>query len=192
MKSEDEKSAPFEAPIEGGDAGGLGAAAAAENAPAAADDELSAARRAAEEAQDLYLRERAELENFKKRAHRERRERERFAVEPLARDLLTVVDDLERALEHAKASEESTSLVAGVEMVLKGAREALQRHGVERFDATGEVFDPARHQAVAQLPDPSVAANHVAEQFLCGYRLHDRLLRAAQVSVSTGPQVDEE
>ncbi len=147
---------------------------------------LEAAEAAAAESQDLYLRERAELENFKKRSMRERSEALRYAAEPLARDLLGVIDNLERALDHARASEDPSSVVEGVDLVLKGALEMLGRHGIERIDATGAAFDPAIHEAVAQVPDDSVEANRVVEQYLPGYRMHERLLRAAQVTVSTG------
>ncbi len=149
---------------------------------------LAAAEQAAAESRDLYLRERAELENFKKRSMRDRSEALRYAAEPLARDLFTVVDNLERALEHARGSGDTSPVVQGVELVLKDAAEMLERHGIERIDATGAEFDPAVHEAVAQVADPSVEANHVVQQFLPGYRLHERLLRAAQVTVSTGPE----
>ncbi len=151
---------------------------------------LAAAEQAVGESQDLYLRERAELENFKKRSMRERSEALRYATEPLARDLLTVVDNLERALEHARSGGDAGAVVDGVEMVLKGALEMLGRHGIERIDAVGQEFDPALHEALAQVPDDSVEANRVVEQLLPGYRLHERLLRAAQVTVSTGAGQD--
>ncbi len=151
---------------------------------------LAAAEQAAAESQDLYLRERAEVENFKKRSMRERTEALRYATEPLARDLFTVVDNLERALEHARSGGDTGAVVEGVEMVLKGALEMLGRHGIERIDAVGQEFDPVLHEALAQVPDDSVQANRVVEQFLPGYRLHERLLRAAQVTVSTGAAQD--
>ena len=155
-------------------------------------EQLADAERAASESQDLYLRERAELENFKKRSMRERSEALRYAVEPLARDVIAVVDDLERALKHAQSSGDESPVVAGVELVLKNALETLQRHGVERFDAKGQEFDPAVHEALAQIRDASVPVNHVVEQFLPGYRLHQRLLRAAQVGVSVEPAEDKQ
>ncbi len=147
-------------------------------------EELEAASRSAAESQDHYLRSLAELENFKKRSLRERGEALRYAAEPLARDVIPLVDNLERALEHARASGDASPVVAGVEMVLKDALETLQRHGVERIDALGQAFDPAFHEAVAQVADGETPANHVVQQFLPGYRLHERLLRAAQVSVA--------
>jgi len=137
-----------------------------------------------EAGQDRYLRERAELENFKKRMQREKNEAVRFASEPLLRDLLPVVDNLERALQHGSA--EGQSVVEGVQMVLKSLLETLERHGVKRVEAVGEPFDPSKHQAIAHVESEEHPANHVAEQHLIGYQLHDRLLRPAMVSVSRG------
>ncbi len=154
--------------------------------------QLAEALKAAEESHDRYLRERADLENFKKRTQRERVDERRYAVEPLLRDLLPVIDNLERAIDHARDSGEQESVVEGLSLVWKGALEALQRHGASRIDAGGEVFDPAVHEALAQVADESVEPNRIVQQFMAGYRLHDRLLRAAQVSVSAGPATDQE
>lgn len=138
-----------------------------------------------EEARKAYLYERAELENFKKRTQRERAEAMRYATEPLIRDLLPVVDNLERALQHAKSGEQS--IIEGVGLVLKILMEALARHGVSRVEAVGEVFDPARHEAVAHVESAEHEANRVTEQHQVGYLLHERLLRPALVSVGRGP-----
>lgn len=137
-----------------------------------------------EEARKAYLYERAELENFKKRVQREQAELLRYATEPLVRDLLPVVDNLERALQHAKAGEEP--IIQGVELTLKMFLDVLQRHGVSRVEAIGEVFDPALHEAVAHLASEEHDANRVIEQHQVGYMLHDRLVRPALVSVSRG------
>lgn len=137
---------------------------------------------------DRFVRERADLENYKRRAQRERVDTLRFGSEQLVRDLLPIVDNLERAIEHAEASGEGEQLVQGVRLVLKGALDVLARHGVTRIEAAGQLFDPAFHEAIAQVADDEVAPNHVVQQFQSGYRLHDRLLRPAQVSVSGGPE----
>ena len=139
---------------------------------------------------DLYVRERAEVENFKKRMQREKSEALRFAVEPLARDLLPVIDNLERAVEHAASGGNGKPLLEGVQLVLKSALDVLERHGVTRVDATGTTFDPTHHEAVVQVPDPNRPPNQVVEQFAPGYTLHDRLLRPARVSVSSKPPVE--
>jgi molecular chaperone GrpE len=131
---------------------------------------------------DLHLRERADLENFKKRMVREKAEALRFACEPLIRELLPVVDNLERAVEHAGGKGES--LVEGVRLVLKSLLDTLERYGVRRIEAAGEQFDPARHQAMAQVESPEHGPNQVVQQHHSGYLLHDRLLRPALVTVS--------
>jgi len=140
---------------------------------------------------DRYLRERAELENTKKRLLRERTEAVRFSCESLVRDLLPVIDNLERAVEHSESGGNGQPLVEGVRLVLKSALELLERNGVQRIEAKGERFDPARHEALAQVPDADREPNQVVEQFLPGYQMHDRLLRPAQVSVSTQPPVEK-
>ena len=137
---------------------------------------------------DKYLRERAELENVRKRLQRDKVEALRFANEGLARDLLPVVDNLERAVEHAEAGGDGQPLLEGVRLVLRSALDVLERYGVKRIDAVGDVFDPNRHEAIARVPDGDVEPNRVVRQFLPGYFLHDRLLRAAQVGVSTRAQ----
>lgn len=134
--------------------------------------------------QDLYVRERADLENFKKRMQREKADAVRFAAEGLIRDLLPVIDNLERAIEHAAGDGNGASLREGVGMVLKAALDALSRHGVSRIEAVGEPFDPNIHEAVAEVPVADQEPNRVVQQFVPGYRLHERLLRAAQVCVS--------
>ncbi len=163
----------------------------AQSAPSSGREELEELRAKVrelelevEEARKAYLYERAELENFKKRVQREQADLMRFATEPLVRDLLPVVDNLERALQHAKAGEQS--IIQGVELTLKMFLDALQRHGVTRVEAIGEVFDPALHEAVAHLASEEHDANRVIEQHQVGYMLHDRLVRPALVSVSRG------
>lgn len=131
---------------------------------------------------DLYLRERAEVENFKKRMLREKSEALRFANESLVRDLLPVVDNLERAVEHA--DDNGQSVIEGVRLVLKSLLDILQRYGVTRVDAVGEQFNPARHEAMAQVESPDHAPNQVVSQHHSGYLLHDRLLRPALVTVA--------
>jgi molecular chaperone GrpE len=153
--------------------------------------QLEEKTREAAESHDLYLRERAELENFKKRMQREKAEALRFANESLIRDLLPVLDNLERAVEHAASGGNGQPVAEGVRMVLDGALEVLQNHGVSRVEAEGQPFDPAHHQAVVQVSDPDAEPNQVIEQFLPGYCLHERLLRAAQVSVSAKPAVEK-
>ena len=134
---------------------------------------------------DRFLRERAELENFKKRMQRDKAEALRFACEPLLRELLPIIDNLERALEHGAQSGES--LLEGVRLVHKGLLDALGRHGVQRVEALGQSFDPTRHQAIATDATAECEPNLVVAQHHTGYLLHDRLLRPAMVTVSARP-----
>jgi molecular chaperone GrpE len=170
------------------DAGEPAAATPAEPDTTDVDDlRRQVAEKAAEAAAnyDRFLRERAELENFKKRTQRDRAEALRFACEPLLRELLPIIDNLERALEHGAQSGES--LVEGVRLVHKGLLDALSRHGVQRIEALGQVFDPARHQAIATDATAACEPNRVVAQHHTGYLLHDRLLRPAMVTVSARP-----
>ncbi len=140
---------------------------------------------------DRFLRERAESENSKKRLQREKAEVLRFANEALIRDLIPVIDNLERAVEHAESGGNGQPLVEGVRLVLKAALDVFERHGVSRVEAGGQPFDPARHEAIARVYDAEQEPNRVVKQFLPGYTLHERLLRAAQVSVSAKPPVEK-
>lgn len=152
--------------------------------------ELAEKTAEAERNLDRYMRERAETENFKKRMQRDKNEALRYAVEPLARDLLPVIDDLERAVEHAASGGNGQPLVAGVRLVLKNALDVLERHGVTRVEANSGPFDPSRHEAVMQVPDARRQPNQIVEQFEPGYTLHERLIRPAKVSVSSKPTVE--
>src|SRR5262245_680631 len=148
--------------------------------------ELATAREEARQNYDRWVRERADLDNLRKRAARERQDAARFGTESLLRDLLPVIDDLDRALGAAQGGGNGQGLIAGVELVRKAFIDVLQRHGVERLTAEGERFDPARHEAVAFIESDTHEPHHVVEEHRAGYRLHDRLLRPAMVTVSKG------
>ncbi|HXJ36731.1 MAG TPA: nucleotide exchange factor GrpE [Candidatus Eisenbacteria bacterium] len=148
--------------------------------------ELAAAREEARQNHDRWVRERADLENQRKRAARERQDATRFGTEALMRDLLPVVDNLERAIEAAGGADAAGSLRQGVQLVLKALLDALQRHGVERLTAEGAPFDPTQHEAVAHVESATHPAGQILQQHQAGYRLHDRLLRPALVTVSKG------
>jgi molecular chaperone GrpE len=148
--------------------------------------ELTAAREEARAAQDRWLRERADMENLKKRTAKERQEAVRFGNESLLRDLLPIIDNLERAIGAASGGGNGKPLVEGVDLVRKAFLDTLQRHGVERVAAAGSQFDPAVHEAVAYVESPSHDAHQVIEEHQAGYRLNDRLLRPAMVTVSKG------
>ncbi len=147
-------------------------------------EQLVAQEALVKEHSELLLRERAELENFKRRMQREKSESLRFASEPLLRDIVLVIDNLERAVAHAKESEGSQALIEGVELVLRSLLDTIGRHGVSRVQAKGEAFNPSLHEAVAQVENTELAPNTVLDEHQAGYQLHDRLLRPAMVSVS--------
>lgn len=133
---------------------------------------------------ERLLRQAAELENFKKRTIREREESIRYANEALIRDLLPVVDNLERAVAHAQGGGNGKPLVEGVEMVLKGLVDVLNKHGVTPIDAVGQPFDPVKHEAMAQVESEKHEPNTVIQEHHKGYLFHSRLLRPALVSVA--------
>ena len=153
----------------------------------ALEAEIAALREELRHANDRWLRERADLENVKKRAARDRADTLRFATESLLKDLLPVVDNLERAVEHARSGGDGQSLVEGVALVLKALLDVLERHGVTRVAAKGAAFDPAHHEAMAHVETSEHDPNVVVEEHQPGYRLNDRLLRPALVSVAKPP-----
>ena len=133
---------------------------------------------------DRYIRQVAEMENFKKRTARDREESVRYANETLVKDLLPVIDNLERAIGHAGSSDNGKLLVEGVDMVLKGFLDTLARHGVRPVAAVGLTFDPTQHEALAQVESAVHPPNTVIEAHHSGYLMRDRLLRPALVTVS--------
>jgi molecular chaperone GrpE len=170
------------------------AVSAEEGEAAPAEDEAASEDLALElkQTQDRFLRLQADFENFRKRALKERTEAHQYGHQNLVKDLLSTVDNLERAIDHARTSEggDLDGLLQGVELVRRDLLTALARNGVTPIEAVGKAFDPAQHEAVAQAPDASVAPNTVIEELQKGYLLRDRLLRASRVIVSQVP--DEE
>lgn len=153
--------------------------------------ELAAKEIEAKTNYDRFLRQVAELDNVKKRSAREREEISRFANEALIKDLLPVVDNLERAVAHASGGGNGKPLIEGVEMVLKGLLDVLAKHGVTQISAVGEPFDPSKHEAMAQVESESHEPNSVVEELHKGYTLRDRLLRPALVSVAKSSKTRE-
>ena len=153
--------------------------------------QLAAKEQEAKENYDRYVRQIAETENFKKRNARERDDAIRYANEMLLKDLLPVIDNLERAIAHAASGENGKPLVEGVEMVLKGFLDVLSKFGVSQIVAVGQPFDPSKHEAIAQVVSDSHDPNVVIEELHKGYMFRDRLLRAALVSVAKAPETKE-
>jgi len=150
--------------------------------------EAPAAETSAEAAalQDQLLRLRADFENLRRRTLREKEEAYRYGHENLVKDLLPTVDNLERAVDHARATErvDVEGLLEGVELVLRELRSVFGRYGVEEVEAEGKPFDPSLHEAVAQAPDDTVPVNTVTQVFQRGYQLRGHLIRPARVIVS--------
>lgn len=145
----------------------------------------------AKENYDRFLRQVAELENFKKRMAREKGEAIRYANENLMKDLLPVLDNLERAVDHAQGGDNGKPLLEGVEMVLKGFLDVLNKYGVTQIPAKGESFDPEKHEAIARVESEAYEPNTVVEEHHKGYYLLDRLLRPSLVSVAKPPEAKE-
>ena len=138
------------------------------------------------ELNDKYLRLAAEFDNYKRLAQRDQRDQIRFGNEQLLKELLPVVDNLERAIKASREGGSSDVLIQGVDLTLKQLTEALTRFHVIPVETVGQLFDPATHQAVSSVASRKVPELHVVDEFQRGYRLHDRILRAAMVSVSRG------
>ncbi len=142
---------------------------------------------------DQLLRLQADFENFRRRSLKEREEAFQYGHENLVKELLPTVDNLERAIESARGSGSGDlqGLLQGVELVLRELRGVFEKHGVAEVEADGKPFDPSVHEAMAQLPDGSVAPGTVVQVYEKGYRLRDRLLRPSRVVVSRAPAPGE-
>lgn len=152
------------------------------------EEALAASQAEAQKNWDLYLRARADLENYRKRTQREKEELSRFANENLLREILPVLDNLERALDHARqGAADNSGLVQGVEMTLNQFQRVLEKFGVTPIASLGEPFDPARHEALGQLESVDQPPNTVVQELQKGYLLNDRLLRPAMVMVAKAP-----
>ncbi len=136
-----------------------------------------------ERTRESYVRLAADFENFKRRRAQEAQEQARYGAAGLLRAILPVLDNLERALSHIP-EDAADGLAEGLRLTVRQLEEALRSEGVERIPAVGELFDPRLHEAVATVPGQP--AGQVVSEYLPGYRLHDRVVRAAQVAVGGG------
>jgi molecular chaperone GrpE len=146
-------------------------------------DQLAEKTREANENFDKWLRLRADFENFKKRVQKEKADLMKFGNESLLKNILSILDNLERAVDHGKEVKQNASLLEGVEITLKQFLNTLERFGVKPVPAVGEVFDPEKHEAVSQA-ESDQEPNRVISEVQKGYLFHDRLLRPAKVIVS--------
>jgi molecular chaperone GrpE len=149
---------------------------------------LKARAAQAEQERDQFLallqRTRADFENYEKRVLRDHAQDRRYLHGGLAKDLLPVIDNLDRAMQAAKQAGEQGPLVQGVSMVQGQLLDALKRHGVTVIEAVGQQFDPGKHEAVMQQPAPGKAAGTVLQVVENGFAIHDRVLRPAKVIVA--------
>ena len=135
---------------------------------------------------DLALRARADLDNFRKRALREKEEAIRYANNGLLERLLPVIDNFELGLDAAKSAADTASILQGMSMVHKQLQDFLKSNGLEEVQAEGEPFDPNKHDAVSQEFSAEIPEGHVVRQVRKGYKIKDRLVRASSVIVSKG------
>ena len=161
----------------------------ADDPPADVETQLAVAQNEAKDYHERMLRMAAELDNYKKRAARELDDIKKYATENLIRQLLTVVDNLERAIASASPDNQSDQgVIDGITLTLAEISKILEKHYVSPIEALGQPFDPAFHQAMCQEESTDQPPNTVVQEFQKGYLLHDRLLRPAMVVVSKAAQ----
>ncbi|QIE41018.1 nucleotide exchange factor GrpE [Meridianimarinicoccus aquatilis] len=152
--------------------------------------ELEAVRAERDDMRDRFMRALADAENARKRSDKDRREAENYGGSKLARDLLPVYDNLSRALAAASTqpSDEDKAVLEGVELTLRELTNIFNKHGIVQIDPQkGDKFDPQQHQAMFEAPVPGTKSGEIIEVMALGFMLHDRLLRPAQVGVSSNP-----
>jgi len=160
------------------------------------EKELADAQNEIADLRDKMLRAAAENENFKKRVERERLASLKYAGETIFREILPVVDNLERAIDHgvtegASAEKNYAALLEGIQLTLKSVVTTLEKFEVKKIDSVGKPFDPKHQEAMTMAESDTVPANHVITEFEKGYYYKDRLLRAAKVVVSSGKKDEE-
>ncbi len=160
---------------------------AADAAFEAGEEQINKLRADLDDASDRVLRAQAELENYRKRARRELEDERRYAAMPMLRDLLPVVDNMQRAIEAAEKLPQPAGLIDGIKLVTQSLITAMAKHHCHKIDALGQPFDPAVHEAISQQPSADHEPNTVILVAQEGYVLHDRVVRPAQVIVSSAP-----
>ena len=153
---------------------------------------LSETDEEAQENYNLYMRTYAEMENIKKRGIKEREDLAKYANESLIKEILPVIDSLEKAIAHAKDDENSSALAEGLELTRDDLMKKLEKAGLEEVEALGKPFDPNFHEAVSQQKDDTVAPGHVMIELQKGYVLNGRLIRPSMVVISSGKDASEE
>lgn len=150
-------------------------------------DEYTALKEKAQKADEYFdrvLRLQADFDNYKKRLDKERLEFIKFANEELILEMLTILDDFERAVESGKASHDFDILYKGIEMISNDLKEFLKKNGVQEIESKGRPFNPNEHEAMMQEETDAHPENHVIEEFQKGYTLNGRVIRPAKVKVA--------
>ncbi|MBT7981162.1 MAG: nucleotide exchange factor GrpE [Akkermansiaceae bacterium] len=155
-------------------------------------DPLKEALKQAEHWKDIAARNQAELDNYRKRMARDKTEAIKFANAGLLCELLPVIDSFQMGLGAAKLEDSESIITKGMEMVQKQLEEFLSTQGATEISAIGQPFDPNIHEAISQEENNDIPEGNIIIQIRKGYKLHDRLLRAANVIVSKGPEKDSE
>lgn len=153
-------------------------------------EEIEALRAERDDFRDKFMRALADAENTRKRADRDRREAENYGGSKLARDMLPVYDNMRRALQSVEDSDKevNAALLEGVELTMRELISVFKKHGIDPIvPEVGDKFDPQLHQAMFEAPVPGTKAGEIIQVAAEGFMLHDRLLRAAQVGVSSMP-----
>jgi len=165
-------------------------AATQDASEAAGEDRIATLEAERDDMRDRWMRALADAENIRKRGERDRREAEQYGGSKLARDMLPVYDNLRRALDAASDEQKAAAaaLIEGVELTLRELTNVFTKHGITILSPKpGEKFDPAQHQAMFEAPLPGTKAGEIIQVMTEGFVLHDRLLRPAQVGVSSTP-----
>ncbi|WP_102106609.1 nucleotide exchange factor GrpE [Oceaniglobus roseus] len=163
----------------------------AEGEPEDLTAEIEALRAERDQYRDRFMRALADAENARKRSERDRKEAENYGGSKLSRDMLPVFDNLKRALEAITEEQRAAnaSLIEGIELTMRELISVFSKHGIEAITPEiGEKFDPKLHQAMFEAPVPGTKAGDIIQVMANGFMLHDRLLRAAQVGVSSTPK----
>lgn len=147
-------------------------------------DQISQIEKEKEELNDKYLRLNAEFNNYKKRTDKEFLSLVQNANEKLITDLLPIVDDMERSVDHLKKDHDFESLLKGIKLIHKNLMTILEKQGVEPLQSVGEEFDPEKHEALMQVKKDKTKSNIIVDEHLKGYTLNDKVIRHAQVIVS--------
>lgn len=149
-------------------------------------EKLKDTEQKSQENYDLYMRTYAEMENVKRRGVKEREELAKFANESLIKEILPVIDSLEKALSHVEDGNNPSGLAEGLELTLNGLMTTLEKAGLEEVEAMGKPFDPHFHEAISQQADDTVPPKHIIMEMQKGYLLNGRLIRPSIVVISQG------